>query len=112
MVLDSSVSMGEKVYHPDRINRLKKVAAMFITYGIENRVPIGVVKFSANTPNETKIIYPVTPLTDENRQDAIKSINDIDLAFETCLGDGLLKGLEALINMIRMMVGSCLADPV
>ena len=96
MVLDASMSMGENQYHPDRRNRLKKAAARFITYGIENEVPLGVVKFSANTPDETKIIYPVTPITDENRQDAIKSINDIELSLQTCLGDGLLKGLEAL----------------
>ena len=103
MVLDASCSMGHNegenkclAGDGDRIDKLKKAATRFLTYGLEDNVPLGVVKFSANTPQTTTTVFPLAPINDTNRDVVIKVINDITLDLQTCLGDGVRKGLDAI----------------
>jgi hypothetical protein len=59
---------------------------------VDDGTPLGVVKF--NSVANTVSVFDITELSSENRDDAMKAINGITLAGQTCLGDALLKGLS------------------
>ena len=94
MVLDTSNSMRNF----DRIGRVKQAAKRFLQLDINDKVPVGIVQFSALGKDETRIVQEIVPITDENRPGILDLIDGLTLHIDTCLGNGLKMGLQALEN--------------
>ena len=96
MVLDTSGSMGPDNNDAkfDRLGKVKKAAARFIRYDVEDEVPLGVVTF--NGPNTATTRVPVSSVTNDNREDALGEINKLVAKGGTCMSQGLREGLAAL----------------
>jgi len=94
MVLDFSGSMAWF----SRVERLKQAVKRFIQFDIENEVPVGVVRFSAISSDSTYIVQEITPVTEENRNNITDKVDKLTALGGTCLGSGILKGLEAFTN--------------
>jgi hypothetical protein len=90
MVLDVSGSMIEG----DRIGRMKNSAIRFVQYNIKDNVPLGLVIFSS----EPEILFPLEPLTAQNRPTVINILKELHTRGGTCLGAALKAGLETLKN--------------
>ena len=87
LVLDRSGSMEKKA---DRLDRLKQSSIRWITYDVKNGTEIGITSFSDNT----KVDKALTKVTDINRNEFVDAINKLRANGGTCLGDGLMKGMD------------------
>merc|ERR1719209_2798092 len=96
IVLDVSNSMQppNNPAAPQRLPRAKRAASRFLTYDVDNGVPLGVVTFSqgANT------VVDVAPVTNDSRASTIETIGGLTVSPNTCIGKGIRKGLETLNN--------------
>ena len=97
MVLDTSGSMGVDcgdpcAPSPGRLSRVKKAASRFIRYDVNDGIPLGVVRFSADAAT----LVNVTEVNANNRNTTIEAIEGTTATGGTCLGLGLMEGLEAL----------------
>ena len=94
LVLDTSSSM--KLFN--RIGRVKQAVKRFLELDITDNIPVGVVQFSAIGSDQTKIVQEIVPVTNESRPSIIKIIEGFTLHPDTCIGNGLKLGLQALKN--------------
>jgi uncharacterized protein YegL len=87
MVLDVSGSMGG-----ERIERVKDSAVRWVTYDVHDNVPLSIVKFSS----DATIIFELANITEQNRPDVVSLLRGLSAGGGTCIGDGLIMGLQAL----------------
>ena len=86
LVLDRSGSMDEK----QRMTRLKQSSIRWINYEVEDGTKIGIVSFS----DSATIGQNLQAISDANRPQFVKTINDLNAKGGTCLGDGIMKGMD------------------
>ena len=86
LVLDRSGSMKEE----SRMERLKQSSTRWIEYDVTEGTQIGLTSFSTSA----SIDKDMTKVTDSNRQELINIINGLNTNGGTCLGDGLMKGMD------------------
>ena len=86
LVLDRSGSMDEE----SRMDRLKQSSTRWIEYDVTEGTQIGLTSFSTSASMDKNI----TKVTDINRQEFINTINALAPNGGTCLGDGLMKGMD------------------
>ena len=90
MVLDVSGSMEEN----SRLVRLKASAKRWLTYDLDDGVPLGVAKFSSKASTVVNLI----PVDNQSRADITKELDKLIAGGGTCLGAGLKEGLKVLRN--------------
>jgi hypothetical protein len=86
LVLDRSKSMLDA----SRMDRLKQSSIRWIQYDVAIGTNIGLTSFSTSASMDKDI----TKVTDSNRQEFINTINALNPNGGTCLGDGLMKGMD------------------
>ena len=86
LVLDRSGSMKDE----SRMTRLKQSSIRWIQYDVAIGTQIGLTSFSTTASIDKNI----TKVNDSNRQDFINAINGLIPKDGTCLGDGLMKGMD------------------
>ena len=86
LVLDRSGSMESE----SRMDRLKQSSTRWIEYDVTEGTQIGLTSFSTSASMDKNI----TKVDDSNRQEFIDTINDLLPNGGTCLGDGLMKGMD------------------
>ena len=91
LVLDRSGSMGEK----ERLKRLKQSSKRWISYDVTNGTEIGITSFSSNTRVDKKL----TKVTNTNKQGFLDAIDGIDSDGGTCLGAGLMLGMDVSFSI-------------
>ena len=89
LVLDRSGSMDDE----SRMDRLKQSSTRWIEYDVTNGTQIGLASFSSAASKDKDL----TMVDDNNRQDFVKVINDLKPNGGTCLGLGLMKGMDVSI---------------
>jgi calcium-activated chloride channel regulator 4 len=89
LVLDRSGSMDDE----SRMDRLKQSSTRWIEYDVTNGTQIGLASFSSAASKDKDL----TKVDDNNRQDFVKVINDLKPNGGTCLGLGLMKGMDVSI---------------
>ena len=90
MVLDVSGSMKEN----SRLDRLKASAKRWLTYDLDDEVPLGVAKFSS----KASTVVDLTPVNNQSREVFAKALDKLIADGGTCLGAGLKEGLKVLMN--------------
>ena len=86
LVLDRSGSMESE----SRMDRLQQSSTRWIEYDVTEGTQIGLTSFSTSASMDKNI----TKVTDINRQEFINTINALAPNGGTCLGDGLMKGMD------------------
>ena len=89
LVLDRSGSMNDK----SRMDRLKQSSTRWIEYDVTEGTQIGLASFSSGATKGKNL----TKVDDNNRKDFVKVINDLKPNGGTCLGLGLMKGMDVSI---------------
>ena len=89
LVLDRSGSMDDNA-DETRMDRLKQSSTRWIQYDVAIGTQIGLTSFSTTAT----IDKDITKVNDNNRQDFINAINGLIPKDGTCLGDGLMKGMD------------------
>ena len=89
MVLDISGSMDDNA-DETRMDRLKQSSTRWIQYDVAIGTQIGITSFSTTTSMDKNI----TKVEDSNRQDFVDVISNLLPKGGTCLGDGLMKGMD------------------
>ena len=92
LVLDRSKSMLEET----RMDRLKQSSTRWIEYDVAIGTQIGLTSFSTTASMDKNI----TKVNDINRQDFINIINGLQPNGGTCLGFGLMKGMDVSVGYI------------
>ena len=72
------------------MERLKQSSTRWIEYDVTEGTQIGLTSFSTSASMDKDI----TKVTDINRQEFINTINALAPNGGTCLGDGLMKGMD------------------
>ena len=92
LVLDRSGSMNDH-RNPTRMERVKQSATRWIRYDVINSTQIGITSFE----NTARMDKPLTPVSDSNREQFASVINNLKADGGTCLGTGLMKGMDVSI---------------
>ena len=92
LVLDRSASMDMNGH--DRMDRVKQSSTRWIKYDVANGTEIGVTSFST----DTSIDQPLAKITDANRDIFVDAINGLKPKGGTCLGTGLMRGMDVSIR--------------
>ncbi|XP_070557436.1 calcium-activated chloride channel regulator 4A-like [Ptychodera flava] len=88
LVLDLSNSMNSN----SRVEKQRQAAASYISFTLPNNSWVGIVEFN----NGANVIAPLTQLVDEQSRQDLTNMIPTTLAQKTCIGCGLLKGIEVL----------------
>ena len=91
LVLDRSGSMDQNNNH--RMDRVKQSSTRWIKYDVANGTEIGITSFST----DTSINQDLKKVTDNNRNDFVNAINSLEAKGGTCLGTGLMRGMDVSI---------------
>ena len=94
-VLDYSNSMKNN----NRLGRMQQGVKRFLKVDAELdlALPVGVVRFSGPTESDTFVAHDIVPVdSEEVRQEIIDKVFEMTLTVNTCLGQGIRKGLQAL----------------
>lgn len=86
LVLDRSGSMDDH----DRLQRLQQSSTRWLEFDVEEGTKVGIVSFSSSTSEDKSL----TAVTDNNRQAFIDAINRLKADGGTCLGAGLITGMD------------------
>ena len=91
LTLDRSGSMHDF----DRMVRLQQSAIRWLRYDVKNGTQIGITSFE-NSASRDKAL---TKLTEKNRQEFVDVIDRLKPNGGTCLGKGLMKGMDVSITV-------------
>ena len=86
LVLDRSGSMMDN----ERMDRLKQSTIHWIQYDVADGTQIGITSFSS----DSKVDKSLTRVDENNRNDFADVINNLRPQGGTCLGSGLMKGMD------------------
>ena len=86
LVLDRSGSMDQ--YY--RMDRLKQSSIRWIQYNVADGTQIGITSFSSDSSADKDL----TRIDESNRNDFVNVINSLIPNGGTCLGSGLMKGMD------------------
>ena len=86
LVLDRSGSMQDEA----RLDRLKQSSIRWIQYTVADGTQVGITSFSTTASVDKSLIR----VDESNRNDFIEVINNIRPNGGTCLGLGLMKGMD------------------
>ena len=89
LVLDRSGSMDDN----SRMDRLKQSSIRWIEYDVTEGTQIGLTSFSASA----SIDKDIAKVDDTNRQEFVNAINYLRPNGGTCLGLGLMKGMDVSV---------------
>ena len=101
LVSDRSGSMADPKRDP-RMDRLKQSASRWLNYDVEVGTKIGLVSFSYGT----SIDLPLTEVADNNRKKFLDAIDILRANGGTCMGDGLMRGMDVSIIGLGFLVGN------
>ena len=91
LVIDRSGSM--QTY--DRMEKLKLAATRWIIHELKLNTKLGITSFSSNSHgNSATEDMPLTAITDSNRQTFLDRIYSLNPNGGTCLGNGIMKGMD------------------
>ena len=74
------------------------LAFLFYSYDIDSGTKIGITSFSSSASVDKDIIE----LTDQNREEFVHTIDSLKADGGTCMGDGLMKGMDVSKHPIRI----------
>ena len=86
LVLDRSGSMDQ--YY--RMDRLKQSSIRWIQYNVADGTQIGITSFSS----DSSVDKSLTRVDESNRNEFVNAINNLRPNGGTCLGSGLMKGMD------------------
>ena len=86
LVLDRSGSMMDN----ERMDRLKQSTIHWIQYDVADGTQIGITSFSS----DSKVDKTLTRVDESNRNEFVNVINNLRPEGGTCLGLGLMKGMD------------------
>ena len=89
LVLDRSTSMNDDP-NESRMDRLKQSSTRWIEYDVPIGTQIGLTSFSTTASKDKDL----TKVNDANRKDFVDIINGLQPNGATCLGLGLMKGMN------------------
>ena len=78
-----------------RMDRLQQSAIRWLKYDVKNGTQIGITSFE-NSASRDKAL---TKLTENNRQEFVNVIDRLKPDGGTCLGKGLMKGMDVSISV-------------
>ena len=79
----------------NRMERLQQSAIRWLKYDVKNGTKIGITSFSDSASQDKAL----TKLTESNRQDFVDKIGSLKPNRGTCLGKGLMKGMDVSNTM-------------
>ena len=79
----------------NRMERLQQSAIRWLKYDVKNGTKIGITSFSDSASQDKALIK----LTESNRQDFVDVIGSLKPNGGTCLGKGLMKGMDVSNTM-------------
>lgn len=88
LVLDRSKSMREH----DRMTRLKQSSIKWVKYDIKDGSYLGITSFSSSASEQK----PLTKIDSGSRGRLVAAINGLNANGGTCLGNGLMQGMDTL----------------
>ena len=94
LVLDRSTSMNDN-RDPTRMERIKQSSIRWIRYDVINGTQIGITSFESL--GQAIVDKDIVKVTDSNREVFASVINSLIANGGTCLGTGLMKGMDVSI---------------